>query len=261
MQMSKVVMVATTLMSFVLFSPLLARGDHEPPVSGSNPDYELDLRVFLRHENWMPMAELKGRWEYGENQFYYRSLTLGTYYRVSNHVKVGGFYRRQAGARHDDDWVDLKPGWEWQDTRNRLENVLMLDVTPRFLLPFMPGRNWVFAFKTRYLFNTFNTHQTITLRPGLTYFLMPGREPLLNFTLNYELYLALNYSSTLLYEHWPYLDIMYHLSPTVKLSARVGYRVTTWSTSEDVAEVSDTPYEEKYRALVVGGAVNLYFGR
>jgi hypothetical protein len=243
----------------VLPVPPLARSDHIPPASGNNPDYELDLRLFLRHERWMPMAEFEGRWEYDPNQFFYRSMTLGTYYRVSKHVKVGGFYRLQTGARHDDDWLNLNPGWGWRDTRDRAENLFIIDVTPRFLLPFMPGRDWVFTFKTRYLFNTFNTHQTLTLRPGIAYFLMQNREPLLNFTLNYELYLALSYSSTLIYEQWPYLDVMYHFSPTVKLSGRVGYRVTTWSTSQDVIESGDTPYEVQYRALVVGAGVNLHF--
>jgi hypothetical protein len=52
-------------------------------------------------------------------------------------------------------------------------------------------------------------------------------------------------ASTLLYGQWPYLDVMYHLSPTVELSGRAGYRVTTWSTSKDVVEVGDTPYEVK----------------
>jgi hypothetical protein len=254
--------IFVSILALALFGiPLAALGDHVPLTSGSNVDYELDLRVFLRHNRWMPMAEFKGLWEYDPNQFSYRALTLGTYYRVSKNVKVGGFYRLQMGARHDNDWINLNPGWGWQDTSNRPENLLILDVTPRFLMPFMPGRDWVFAFKTRYLFNTYNTQQTLTLRPGITYFLMQNREPLVNFTLNYELYLALNYSDRLLYEQWPYLEVMYHLSPTVKLSGRAGYRVTTWSTSKDVVEVGDTPYEVKYRAFVIGAGMNLYFGR
>jgi hypothetical protein len=251
------------LLLFVLTlpTPFLASGDHIPPVPDNNVDYELDFRVFYKTGNFTPLLALKGRWEYEDNQFNYRSLTLGTYYRVSKHLKIGGFYRLQKGARHDDDWIFTDPGWAWQDTTDRTEHVLIADITPRFLMPFIPGRNWVFMFKTRYLYNTFNAHPTLKLRPGITYFLMPNRQPLFNFTFNYELYLALNYSSSLLYEQWPYLEVMYHLSPTVKLGVRAAYRITNWSTSQDVLDIGDTPFDVKYKAFVLGAFVNLQFGR
>jgi hypothetical protein len=244
-----------------LLAPFMALGDHVPIPPDNNIDYELDFRVFYKTEKFTPMFALKGRWEYEDNLFYYRSLTLGAYYRLTRHLKIGGFYRLQQGARHDDDWIFTDPGWAWQDTRDRTEHVLIADATPRFLMPFIPGRNWVFMFKTRYLYNTYNAQQTLKLRPGVTYFLMPNREPLLNFTFNYELYLALNYSSSLLYEQWPYLEVMYHLSKTVKLGARAAYRITNWSTSEDVIQQGDSPYEVKYRAFVLGAFLNLQFGR
>ncbi len=239
--------------------PFLAFGDHIPPVPESNVDYVLDARLFLKHNRWTPMLELEGWWEYDPNQFYYRHMTVGTYYRISKHVKVGGFYRLQMGARHDDDWINLNPGWDWVDTRDRAEHVLILDVTPRFLMPFLPGKDWLFMFKTRYMYNTYNGDQTIKLRPAITYFLMPGRDPLINFSFNWELYLALNYSSSVLYSQWPYLEILYHVSPAIKLSANVGYRVTSWSTSQDVVDSGESPFEVKYKAFTIGAAVNFHF--
>ena len=240
-------------------TPFMVLGDHIPLAPENNVDFELDARLFLKYEKWTPMLELEGQWQYDPNQFYYRHLTVGTYYRITKNVKVGGFYRLQMGARHDDDWIDLNPGWDWVDTRDRAEHVFILDVTPRFLMPFIPGENWLFMFKTRYLYNTYNNHQTLKLRPGITYFLMPARDPMLNFTLNWELYLALNYSSSVLYSQWPYLEVLYHLSPVVKLSGNVGYRVITWSTSQDVVDNGESPYEVKYKAITIGAAVNFHF--
>jgi hypothetical protein len=114
-------------------------------------------------------------------------------------------------------------------------------------------------FKTRYLYNTYNNHQTLKLRPGITYFLMPARDPLFNFTFNWDFYLALNYSSSALYSQWPYLEVMYHISPVVKVSGQMGYRITTWSTSQDVIDNNEPSYEITYRAFTIGAAVNLNF--
>lgn len=81
------------------------------------------------------------RWEDEPTQFRYRSLTAGSYYRLSKHIKVGAFYRLQMGALHDDDWVFIDPGWNWDDTRGRFEHLFILDFSPRFQLNFLPGRN------------------------------------------------------------------------------------------------------------------------
>jgi hypothetical protein len=188
-----------------------------PETAGGVVEMENHLRLFLKHGDFTSVAELVGRWEGESFEFRYRALTLGGYYRVTRQLKLGNFYRVQQGERHDDDWIDLNPGWVWRDTRKRTEQLLILDASPRFLLGFLPDRNWVFILKNRYLFNTFNHRHTLTIRPGVTYLLLRGRDPFLNFSFNYDLYVPLNYGSSFLYAHWPYLNMLYHLSSAVKL--------------------------------------------
>jgi hypothetical protein len=263
--------MSTSRLLFFLFltvvsSPALLFPGHHEASESSTPEapegaveVPLYLRTAVKVGRFTPYAELEGRFEDVPIEFRYIHLMLGSYYRLSRHVKAGAFYQYQRGARHDDDWVQVESGWNWADTKDRGESVLILDVTPRFLMPFMPGENWLFMFKTRYLYNTYNSQQTLKLRPGISYFLMPARDPLLNFTFNWEFYLALNYSNSVLYSQWPYLEVLYHLSPVVKLSGSIGYRITNWSTSQDVIDNGEAPYEVQYKAITIGAAVNLNF--
>jgi len=254
----KRVIVIITICAFLLL-PSLLLGDHVPETPGGVVELENHLRLFLKHGNFTPVAELVGRWEGQRFEFRYRALTLGSYYRVARQLKLGAFYRVQQGARHDDDWIDLDPGWVWRDTRGRTEQLLILDVSPRFLLGFLPGRNWVFMLKNRYLFNTFNSQHTLTVRPGVTYFLLRGRDPFLNFSFNYDLYIPLNYGSSFLYAHWPYLNVLYHLSSVVKLDFSAAYKTVTWSSSEDVIASGESDYSVKSRTLLFGLGVILEF--
>ena len=206
-----------------------------------------------------PFLEILARLEDTNLEFRYRSLTLGSYYRIHRNIKLGLFYRLQQGARHDDDWIDLNPGWEWADTRERFENVLIFDISPRFLLDFLPGKSWVLMLKGRYLFNTFNLHHSIMLRPGLTFFLMHDREPLFNFSFNYSLYFALNFGSVAVYEQWPYLTVLFHLSPNIKLELSGSYRSVTWSTSQDFKKTGAAGYRFNYSAFSIGLGVLFAF--
>ncbi len=224
---------------------------------------ELDgrLAAILTTRHFDPLLELQGRLEDANHQFRYRALTAGSYLRLHRNLKVGAFYRLQAGARHDDDWIAVSTGtgWAWRDTRSRLEQVLILDVSPRFLLDFLPGRNWVLMLKGRYQFNTFNLHHSILAQPTLTYFLMHEREPLLNFSLSYGLYFPLNFGSTLIYEHSPYAQLLYHLTRTVKLELTGAYRTVLWSTSRDVRVNTGATYTLPQHTFVLGLGVLLTF--
>ncbi|HET6486076.1 MAG TPA: hypothetical protein VFH83_06630, partial [Spirochaetia bacterium] len=107
-------------------------------------EYQGRTQVVVTIDNLDLLAEGLGRLEPldGHTGFGYRSVTVGGYYRVIPNLKLGAFYRLQAGARHDDDWIQTGPNpddWGWQDTTSRWENVLMLDASPRFLLSFLPG--------------------------------------------------------------------------------------------------------------------------
>lgn len=233
-------------------APFAARAAHVP--TDSEGIVDLHGRVAFQYTagRFEELLELEGRLEEKEYQFRYRSLTLGSSYRVHRNLKVGAYYRLQTGARHDDDWIDLNPGWEWQDTRDRMEHLFILDVSPRFLLDFLPGENWVLMLKNRYVFNSFNGQQSLQLRPGLSYFLMRNRLPVWNFSLNYGLYVPLNFGETLLYERTPYLTAIYHVSPAFKLEFSGGYRTVVWSSSQDIIDSPESGYTARSRSVFAG---------
>jgi hypothetical protein len=181
----------------------------------------------------------------------YRALTLGGYWRLHRNLKLGAFYRLQFGVRHDDDWVALNPGWAWRDTRERAEHVLILDASPRFGLDFLPGRDWVFMFKARYLYNTFNAQQSVLLKPGLSWFLLIDRQPVLNLSLSYEVYLPLNFGGTLVYQHYPYLNALWHMNPNLMLELGGAWKSAAWSTSQDVKNSGQPGYTVDARSLVI----------
>lgn len=229
-----------------------APAEHVPEPSGGFIEFENRTSLLLDLGRLDPLVELGGRFEEENLEFRYRSLTAGAYIRVLKNLKAGAFYRVQQGARHDDDWIEPSIGeWEWDDSRNRTEQVLILDVSPRFLLDFLPGQNWVFTVKNRYRYNAFNGQHSLLVRPGLTYFLLRSREPLLNFSLNYGMYVPLNFGETFLYEHGPYLSVLYHLNRNVKLELTSAYRTVIWSTSDDSWANGDT-YAVANRSFVVG---------
>jgi hypothetical protein len=230
--------------------------DHHVPTATPPPEGVLEwegrVAALFRIDDLQPYVELKARIEDEQHELRYKALTLGSYYRIHENLKLGAFYRLQAGKRHDDDWVFADPDWEWEDSRGRLEHVLIADVSPRFLLDFLPGKNWVLMVKNRYMFNASVTHHTILVRPGLTYFLLVDREPLFNFGFNYYLYFSLNFGDTAIYQHWPQINVLYHASPLIKLELTGSYRTTTWSTSEEALEMDGEKYTLNYRRFVVG---------
>ncbi len=250
--------VALVLSLFAVTTALHA-DRHVPSYPDSKLEVATHVRAFWKLDEWEPMVSLDGRAEDGF-EVLYRSLTLGSYYRLHRNVKVGAFYRVQQGARHDDDWVAAGSEFEWQDTNSRTEHLFFADVSPRFLVPQLPGEDWVFMFKSRYFYNTFNQQQWLTLRPGLTWFWIVDREPVLNVGASYEFYVPLNFGETPLYGHWPYLNVLYHLSPTIKVDATVARRTRTWSTSEDVQnDPTHGDYQKRIRTWLLGLGVIFQF--
>lgn len=252
----------------VLASPAV-QATHIPVVPDEDNPLEFESRVaaLLSWGEFDPLVEIEARFEDEggnvprelERELRYKALTIGSYYRLHRNVKAGAFVRLQVGARHDDDWTEPLPAvWEWEDSTDRLEAVAILDVTPRFQLDFVPGENWVIALKTRYELNTFNLQQSIKVRPGLTYFWIVDRNPVLNVTASYEAYFPLNFGTTLIYEQWAYLNLLYHLTPTLKLEASVARRTVIWSDSEEFDEAHPTENYGgqdsfiKYRPWVLG---------
>ena len=254
-------MVKRTVFTLILAAALIPRAaaEHIPTVSDGGIEIQGRAIAVIDFGDFDSLVEITGRLEGGDLEFGYRAITLGGYYRLLENLKVGVFYRLQQGARHDDDWVDLMPGWEWADSTSRTEHLFIADVSPRVHLDFLPGENWVLMVKSRYIINTYNGHQSVMVRPGLSYFLMADREPLLTFSLNYGLYFPVNFGSATLYEHVPYLNILYHITPMAAIELSGAYRTVIWTTSRDVLDSSTDTYELPFKAWVFGiGAVVKY---
>ncbi|HEY9595601.1 MAG TPA: hypothetical protein VHE79_14070 [Spirochaetia bacterium] len=208
------------------------------------------------------LAELLGRFEGPDEGLGYRSVTLGGYWRPIPNLKVGAFYRLQAGARHDDDWVSDGSGdWLWQDATSRPESVLMLDASPRFQLAFLPGETWVLMLKARWLYNTFNGEQSLLAWPQLTWFWLSGGAPFLDVMASYEVYFPLSFGSTPVYESYPYVTVLWHVTPELGIELGGAYRTTIWSTSASERAVVGTTYAVTESRWVVSAGVVLVLGQ
>jgi hypothetical protein len=235
MDIKKIVLIITLLLS-VAFS---ISSEHIPETGNMGIQYQGRFTVIGDLENWNPYLELLGNLDNKIEPSYYHILT-GSYYRLHKNLKIGAFYLLQGGVRHDNDWIALNPGWEWNDSINRIENNLVFDVTPRFIIPYILHRNAVSSLKVRYQYNFFNKHQTLLLKPGFSYFYMQDRKPVWNTSLAYSFYIPLNFSETYLYEHGPYLNFIYHINKLIKFEARTNLHFKTWTTGADSLALGDS---------------------
>lgn len=206
---------------------------HVPSIEETGFEIQTHGRFFYLAGNLSGMFEYIGRFEGADTSFRYQGITLGGYYRLHRNVKVGAFYRLQVNARHDDDWITEGSGWIWEDASRRFEHLGIVDVTPRFQLGFLPGENWVASVKARYDYNFSNAQHTLLLRPGLTYFWVRDRAPLLNISAQYATYLSLNFGDRPWYRHGPYVNLLFHLGERVLIDIGVAKQWIYWSESAE----------------------------
>lgn len=168
--------------------------------------------------------------EYRGEEPFHTAFTAGGYYRLHRNLKGGLFYTLQTGALHDEDWERKRDEhWEWKDTSGRFEHLISADLTPRFLLPFLPGNNWTISLKNRYTLNLSEDLQSYQFLPLLNWFWLRDRNPVWNASAGYGLYFPLNFSDAALYRHGPWLSVLYHISPALKAELRAKYMITNWT--------------------------------
>ena len=151
---------------------------------------------------------------------------------LSRISKVGAFYGRAYGLRHDEDWINVNGQWGWVNTNSRGENLLIGDVSPIGTLGFL-GENWVGEFKVRYVFDTFNEQQTMIARPSLRYFWLEDDHPFMSFFLQLEGDFPLNYGVQTLYEKWIYLGALYRIADNIDLGGFAAAKWETWGSTQD----------------------------
>jgi len=222
------------VIAFLAGAAFALGAQHNPPFSQGDVELQSRAQLVASSGSWDILAELLGRTQGLDTPLQtFESVTIGGYYRLIPNLKVGALARVQAGARHDNDvFANAATGQgEWIDSSQRLEGVLMLDVTPRFKLDFLPGTNWVLMLKSRYLYNAWNGQMSIMARPELTWFWIQDRDPFLNFSLSYEMYFPLNFGSTLIYQSYPWLTVLWHAAPELGIELGGAYKTTVWSTA------------------------------
>lgn len=225
-----------TFIYFILFLIIIAPtfSDHhteeDKPVSHSEFSPAFRITSITEYRKWDFHMSLSGEYRADSSDLYGFHTVL--YYRFLKNVKAGLIYSLQKGERHNDDWITEGDGWYWKDSTQRYESLLGADLTPRFLLPFLPGKNWLLSTKTRYSYNLNNDQQKMLLQPGISYFHFKNRQPLWSANSAYAFYFALNFGDSPLYEHGPYLSLILHSRQNLLFSLTGHYSVRTWSSSE-----------------------------
>jgi len=224
---------------------------HNTPIDEKGFEPEGVLRVFVKVNKFNHLVEIRVR---KESERLYKSLRLGSYYRLfkspSLGLKVGAFYMTQAGVWHDEDWIEKTSGvWIWEDTDSRWEHLIMLDVTPRVLIL----KPLVGELKIRYLHNFHESHDTLKVRPGLSYTFFVADEPFITAFVQYEIYIPINYNKPWgIYETWLYLGALYHISPMFQVGVHGALRKTTWIENETFKEEAEKTYEATDKGTVLG---------
>lgn len=242
--------ITASLSAALALASAVAAAPPAPPAPRGRPaEYEGAVRGFARSGSWQPMAELIGRLQF-EGRQPARDLTLGSYYRSADWLKLGSFLRLQAGVRHDDDWISPKPGtWLWRDSRDRTEPVLVLDATPRVRL----GGSWLGALKIRFEQNFFSGHEVLRLEPELSWFWLNGLKPVAHVALRYEADLSLNFGNRLLGGQWVYISTLWHGPGGLVIGPHAALREGFFSTSTAFKSASGGgTYLVRWKSLVLG---------
>lgn len=246
------------LILFILITVMISPSFADHPNEGNRPAGLIEFSPAFRiasiaeYRDWDLQTSLSGEYRTDSPDLYEFQSVL--YYRLLKHLKIGITYSLQKGERHDDDWISEGSGWFWKDSTQRYESLLGADLTPRFLLPFLPGENWLFSSKARYIYNLNNDQQKLLLRPGLSYFYLKNRRPLWSINSAYALYFSLNFGETAVYEHGPYISLNLHTKQNLLFSLTGDYSVRTWSSSESY-ESAGGEYQVNDQRYTLGASV------
>lgn len=182
----------------------------------------------------------------------YKSVLFGSYYRFRDHLRAGLFYQRQYGFRHDADWFKDPTTlvWQWRNTNDRGEDLAILDISPKMVLP--DHENTTLEFKTRYEYNFFNNNRSIRFRPTFTYFWIPEEEPVASFFIQAEQLFSLNYGSHGKSEQWAYLGGLYHFNSQFQLGGFLAHQWQAWSSTPEYTAITGKTYRVHADSDVLG---------
>ncbi len=172
-----------------------------------------------------------------------RELTAGSYYAVNSNVRFGLFYRRAQGLRQDRDWITDGGVWQWRDTEDRVEDLVITDVSLKDHL--LGSQSWVWEVKTRNFTNLYTGDNNIMARLGLSYFWLREGDLIANFFGSYELH----FESA---ERWAYLGALHHASEWLDIGPVGGFSWHVWRAPSDYVGRGGVPYEVTEESSFIG---------
>lgn len=232
-------MIKRIFFAYLLGGVYAIYANHMPPSFSGQTEFNATVRAFYLHKRFdhnvtysQSTIDNEQPSETGSNRSE-KHLRIGTYYRAFKYLKLGAFYDLQNSMLHQNDWIRSNGNYFWQDTSKRFEHVFIADVTPRYQLSFLPGRNWVLELKNRFLYNTYNQQSTYRVRPGLMYVFMSGLDPILTVFTRVELYIPINYGSSTIYESWYYLGFLYNINSVIQIGLNFAKKYVNWGASDN----------------------------
>lgn len=228
-----------SLLIYLLFNTSFA--GHEPLDQSRNIQNLNEFRFFWLGQKWHHMAELKfGKWE-DDNSFL--SAKLGSRTRLSERLKVGLFFQRAYGVRHDNDWQNVDGQWQWLKNTDRSQDSLIIDSSYKGFLT----SKMIYEARVT-MEQNINVGRTFAKpRIGASYFL-----PSSHITLSHEVTIPIESRDNLIQEHWSYLIYSYHYTPWTSFGPLLGRRSVTWEKSETFKQLRTDSYELRETNLFVG---------
>lgn len=208
-------------------------------------DYQLDLRVFKEFAK----VDLLGEFELIDTAYHdnYEHFQLGGRYLVSDAFKLGLHVKRATGIRHDEDWIKPEVVWKWRSVKSRAEVIILPEVDYKC---WVGSRPISVDLRGRYVYNTFNDHNSLQVRGGFTYYFEK-----MSLLAQYEANFPLNYSEHTIDEFWLYLTSIIPLNTHFSIGHSIGFGELRWSAPEQFPN----EYKSRYRSTRFKLNLNYYF--
>lgn len=234
---------------FSIFSNLIFGGDYTPKNQSGKTAAANSLRVHYKSKkNLFYLSSYLQTSLYNQKE---KDFSIGYRYRPLKNLKLGAYYSLRSGLRHDEDWILNERGWVWKDTNKRRESFLGLEISPRFLLRFIPG-TWVFESRLKLEKNFHNSNNTLKFRPSLTYIYLNNSGALFNLSYRHEFYIPLNYGREFVYENWNYFNFLYHFSEKIKPGLFFTSFKKKWSYTDSFYSNTSQKYTNYHQGKILG---------
>ena len=208
----------------------------------------VEARTFYIRNKTQYLAEVKfSEWE--ESQAF-QSARLGLRRSLSRNFKMGLFYQRSYGLRHDNDWIK-ESAWHWLDRKTQGQDSFLTDFTYKNLI----NDRMTYEVRLTYEKNFTVGRGFIKPRIGISYFLTKS-----HFTLMEELSIPMETRSSAIQEYWTYFTYSYHYSNNVSFGPLLANRIVNWESSEDFKNRLNTTYQFKENIWYAGAQLVYHFG-